>query len=154
MFLSFQSILLCVFAFATLVTCLPGRHKASKVNGLGVPVSNTNAKSVIANRYIVVYNNNATDDEVQTHQALVMTNLRKRSLAKRTLDGKVLSNQMDTFSMMGWRGMALEADDGMMLDIAESSMVSCALEEERGINEADENRSPLLKRIQSSSTLL
>lgn len=126
MFFSFKAIFLCIFAFATLVTCIPkgGRHKASSaINGLGVPISNTDAKNVIANRYIVVYNNNATDDDVQIHQASVMTSLRKRSLEKRTLDGRVLSNQMDTFSMMGWRGMALEADDGMMLDIAESSMV-------------------------------
>ncbi|KUJ13099.1 putative subtilisin-like protease [Mollisia scopiformis] len=124
MFLSVRAFLLCVFAFTTLVTCLPGRHGPTKVTGLGVPISNTAAKNVIANRYIVVYNNNATDDEVQTHQASVMTSLRKRSLVKRTLDGKVLSNQMNTFSMMGWRGMALEADDGMILDIASSSMVS------------------------------
>lgn len=50
--------------------------------------------------------------------------MRRRSLAKRTLKGKVLSNTMNTFSMMGWRGFALEVDDGMINDIASSSMVN------------------------------
>lgn len=129
MFLSIQALLLCVFAFITLVTCVPqpspiprDRH-GKNVNGLGVPVSNTAATNVIEGRYIVVYNSNATDDEVETHQTSVMTSLRRRSLAKRTLKGKVLSNTMNTFSMMGWRGFSLEADDGMINDIASSSMV-------------------------------
>ncbi|KAF8848994.1 putative subtilisin-like protease, partial [Acephala macrosclerotiorum] len=130
MFLSIQTLLVCVFAFITLVTCIPrpspvprGRH-GKNVNGLGVPVSNTKATNIVEGRYIVVYNNNATDDEVETHQASVMTSLRRRSLAKRTLKGKVLSNTMNTFSMMGWRGFALEVDDGMINDIASSSMVN------------------------------
>jgi hypothetical protein len=35
-----------------------------------------------------------------------------------------LSSKMDAFSMSGWRGMSLEAEDAMMLDIAACSDVA------------------------------
>ena len=112
-------------AFNTLVhaTPTPGRHGA-KVNGIGVPVSNADAKNVISNRYIVVYNNNATDAAVTTHQANVMTALRKRNLVARGRDGKSLATKMDAFSMSGWRGMSLEAEDSMILEIASATEVA------------------------------
>ncbi len=129
MFSPFQFLLLVLFAFTTLISCVPSpsRHGPTQILGLGVPISNSDAKSIIPNRYIVVYHNDATDKEVKTHQASVMSSLRRRSLERRTLDGRVLSNEMNTFSMMGWRGMALEADDGMILEIASERMVSSPL---------------------------
>jgi hypothetical protein len=78
---------------------------------LHVAVSNS---SVISNRYIVVYNKNATDDAVAMHQASVMAALRKRNLEVRGKEGKTLSGEMDAFSMSGWRGMSLEAEDAMI----------------------------------------
>ncbi|KAE9378630.1 putative subtilisin-like protease [Stipitochalara longipes BDJ] len=120
------NILICILAaFNTLVqaTPTPGRHGA-KVNGIGVPVSNTDAKNIISNRYIVVYNNNATDDAVSIHQASVMTALRKRNLVARGKDGKSLATKMDAFSMSGWRGMSLEAEDSMILEIASATEVA------------------------------
>ena len=111
-------------AFCAIVYSSPtkGRHGA-QVSGIGVPVSNAKANNVISNRYIVVYNNNATDDAVETHQASVMSALRKRSLSARSIDGRTLSPKMDAFSMSGWRGMSLEAEDDMMLEIANMDMV-------------------------------
>ncbi|PMD37079.1 putative subtilisin-like protease, partial [Hyaloscypha variabilis F] len=120
------TVLFCISAaFNTLVqaTPTPGRHGV-KVNGIGVPVSNTDAKNIISNRYIVVYNNNATDDAVFTHQASVMTALRKRNLIARGKDGKALATKMDAFSMSGWRGMSLEAEDSMILEIASATEVA------------------------------
>jgi hypothetical protein len=120
------TVLFCISAaFNTLVqaTPTPGRHGA-KVNGIGVPVSNTDAKNIISNRYIVVYNNNATDDAVSTHQASVMTALRKRNLVARGKGGKALATKMDAFSMSGWRGMSLEAEDSMILEIASATEVA------------------------------
>jgi hypothetical protein len=71
----------------------------------------------------VVYNNNATDAAVETHQASVMSALRKRSLSARSIDGRTFSPKMDAFSMSGWRGISLEAEDDMMLEIANMDMV-------------------------------
>ena len=122
---SFKVLACGLAAFNTLVqaTPTPGRHGA-KVSGIGVPVSNIDAKNVISNRYIVVYNNNATDDAVSTHQASVMTALRKRNLVARGKDGKFLATKMDAFSMSGWRGMSLEAEDSMILEIASATEVA------------------------------
>lgn len=119
-------ILVCISAaFNTLVQSSPTpRRHGTKLNGIGIPVSNADAKNIISNRYIVVYNNNATDDAVSTHQASVMTALRKRNLVARGKDGKSLVTKMDAFSMSGWRGMSLEAEDRMILEIASATEVA------------------------------
>jgi len=112
---SFQA-LVSVLLLSSLVCTSPVRHGAN-VNGLGVPVSNAAASNIIPNRYIVVYNNNATDEAVKLHQASVMTTMRKRGLG--------FSSKMSTFSMAGWRGMSMEAeDDGLMIDISNADEVS------------------------------
>jgi len=112
---SFQA-LVSVLLLSSLVCTSRVRHGAN-VNGLEVPVSNTAASNVIPNRYIVVYNSNATDEAVKLHQASVMTTMRKRGLD--------FSSKMNTFSMAGWRGMSMEAeDDGLMIDISNADEVS------------------------------
>lgn len=110
-------------AFLAIVFAAPARHGAH-VGGIGAPISNPNAKNIIANRYIVVYKNATTNEQVANHQAQVMTKMRKRSLSARPTTGRPFSNKMDTFSMMGWRGMSLDAEDGMIIDIAAASEVS------------------------------
>ncbi|TVY24127.1 Subtilisin-like protease [Lachnellula hyalina] len=88
--------------------------------GVGVPfISNIQASNVIPNKYIVVYKNNATDAAVQTHQASILSALRKRGV-----DGGTVAGAMDVFAMGGWRGMVLEAEDDMMKEIAGTDMVS------------------------------
>lgn len=109
--------------FLVLGHALPASHGAP-VQGIGVPVSNADASSIIPNRYIVVYNANTSDVEVEQHQAQIQTAMRKRSLSTRTLDGRTMSAKMDTFSMTGWRAMALDAEDSMILEIANTNMVS------------------------------
>lgn len=110
---SFQFVV-ALLAF-TVVHSSPARH-GKNVNGLGVPISNPDAKNIIPGKYIVVYNANATDDVVQIHQASVVKAFRKRGLD--------FSSKMRTFSMTGWRGMTLEAeDDGMVIDIANAAEV-------------------------------
>ena len=117
LFLSFLATL------STLVYAAPGRHHGAKVNGIGVPVSNAEASNIIANRYIIVYNSNATDDAVAVHQANVMSAMRKRSLNARSASGRQLSNKMQVFSMSGWRGMTIDAEDAMILEIESASEV-------------------------------
>ena len=109
---------------STLVLAAPGRkHHGTKLDGIGVPVSNSEASDVIANRYIVVYNSNCTDEEVLVHEASVMTKMRKRDLEARGKNGQALSNKMQTFSMGGWRGMTIDAEDSMILEIESASEV-------------------------------
>ncbi|KAH8663433.1 putative subtilisin-like protease [Tricladium varicosporioides] len=127
MLFSVQFVVAFFIAFITLVQAGPargGKKHGAAVNGIGVPVSNTKAANVISNRYIVVYNANATDDAVTAHQASVMTAMRKRSIHARSIDGRTLSPTIDAFSMMGWRGMTLEAEDAMMLEISAASEVA------------------------------
>jgi hypothetical protein len=121
---SFPSFISLLAAFLTLVHAHPAQKHGAKVSGIGVPVSNSDAKDIIANRYIVVYKNNVTDDAVQTHQASVMTMFGKRGLSPRSRDGRALSGKMEAFSMMGWRGMSLDAEDGEILEIASADEVS------------------------------
>lgn len=120
---SFQFFLSFLAAFSTFVYAAPGRYHGAKVKGIGVPVSNADASNIIANRYIIVYNNNATDDAVAVHQASVMSAMRKRSFDTRGSSGRKLSNKMQAFSMSGWRGMMIDAEDSMILDIESASEV-------------------------------
>jgi hypothetical protein len=121
---SFPVFISLLVAFLTLVHAHPAQKHGAKVSGIGVPVSNSDAKDIISNRYIVVYKNNVTDNAVQTHQASVMTMFGKRGLSPRSRDGRALSGKMEAFSMMGWRGMSLDAEDGEILEIASADEVS------------------------------
>lgn len=112
------SLLFSILTFTFAIPSHRGNQNLTRVSGLGVPVSNAQASNIISNRYIVVYNNNATDEMVEMHQASVMTALRKRNINTRGLDGRTLSPVMEAFSMSGWRGMSLEAEDKMMIEIA------------------------------------
>jgi hypothetical protein len=103
------------FLALTLVESSPARH-GKNVKGLGVPISNPDAADIIPGKYIVVYYNNITDDAVSLHQKSVKTNMRKRGLD--------VPGTMRIYSMSGWRGMVLEADDdGLIIDVANSAEV-------------------------------
>lgn len=114
-------------AFCAIVHSTPIQIQSRQANGTGtgVPVSNTEASNVIPNKYIVVYNTNATDAAIQTHQASILSALRKRSLLSRAVHGRgALPVSMDAFAVGAWRGMSLEAEDDMMAEISNSHMVS------------------------------
>jgi len=53
-----------------------------------------------------------------------MTMFGKRGLSPRSREGRALSGKMEAFSMMGWRGMRLDAEDGEILEIASAYGVS------------------------------
>jgi hypothetical protein len=126
LFASIPVIVSFLFAFSTLVTAAPsGKKKAGAVvSGLGIPVSNPDAKDVIANSYIVVYHKNCTDAMMEDHVNQVKTAMKKRRIGARSTDGRVLSGEVSAISMMGWRAMAVEAEDAMIIDIAGSPMVT------------------------------
>ncbi|CAL3964603.1 hypothetical protein PZA11_002418 [Diplocarpon coronariae] len=99
-----------------------GLRKA--LQGIGVPVNNVDATDIVANRYIVVYNDNCTDERVEYHQSMIATALKKRNIGKRALDGRMMSQHISPFAIQGWRGTILDADDAMMLSIADMSDVA------------------------------
>jgi subtilisin family serine protease len=117
-----------IFSFLTLVFAAPTAGSTTvSVNGIGIPISNPDAANIIANRYIVVYQKNASDDDVALHQAAVATHLRKRELSgveARSLDGRTLQSTVDCFKLSTWRGMALDADDATILSIYNDKTVN------------------------------
>jgi hypothetical protein len=125
LFNSLQVIVSFLFASSTLVSAVPTKKKeGAVVSGLGVPVSNPDATDVISNAYIVVYHKNCTDDMLNDHVNEVTGLMQKRKIGARSTDGRVLSNEVTPISMTGWRAMALEAEESMIIDIAGSPMVS------------------------------
>ncbi|PVH76938.1 putative subtilisin-like protease [Cadophora sp. DSE1049] len=124
--LSTATVVLALFItlFVTLAQSTPTPRGGSRLKGLGVPINNADASNIIANRYIVVYNNTASDDEIETCRSTIATAMKKRSIHARGLDGRTLSSHIEGFSMQGWRGSILEAEDSMMLEIADMTHVS------------------------------
>jgi subtilisin family serine protease len=91
---------------------------------MGVPIANVDATNIVPNAYIVVYNNTFSSDVIDAHQLSIKSSIKKRNLGKRSLKGKLLSTQVRTFSMSGWRAMALETDDLMMMEINSADEVA------------------------------
>jgi hypothetical protein len=122
MWVSIQLLLTFLAAFFTLAHSIPTRNAAT-VKGLGVQIANIDATNVIPNKYIVVYNSTFSDDAIDTYQASVVSAVKKRNLQARHVSGRTLSTTVKTVSMGSWRCMALEADDNMIMDIANSDEV-------------------------------
>lgn len=92
---------------------------------MGVPIANPDAKNIIANSYIVVYNNTFDDDAVAAHQAHWVATMAKRNIGKRsTLDNRFFSTKVNTFSIGTVRAMALDADDKSAIEINQASEVA------------------------------
>jgi subtilisin family serine protease len=92
---------------------------------LGVPVSNQDAKNVVANRYIVVYNSSFSTEAIETHMNSVMQTVSKRNIGKRSpIDNRALSRTVNMFYINQWRAMSLEAEDATMMEIMAADEVS------------------------------
>lgn len=118
------------FSLLTFAHSMPsifgGSSSGRVVKGLGVPISNADSdpNDLIPNRYIVVYDQNATDDAVSAHQATVLHEVKKRSLSKRAADGRPFSPMVHTMKVQNWRAMCLDAEDAMIVDIGSRSEVA------------------------------
>jgi subtilisin family serine protease len=140
------------FSFFLVALCIPepkdGRYY------LGVPVSNPDAKDVVPNKYLVVYNNTVSDNAVKSHQSSIINTISKRNIGKRSpVDGRRLSTQVKTFSISGWRAMSLEADDVMMIEIFEAKEVSFIEQDtyiKINVQNSQTNAPPGLARLSSS----
>ncbi|KAJ9150332.1 Subtilase [Pleurostoma richardsiae] len=114
----------------SLTAALPAADPAPDPRGrksqfLGVPVSNPDAKNVVANRYIVVYNSSFSTEAIETHMNSVMQTVSKRNIGKRSpIDNRALSRTVNMFSINQWRAMSLEAEDATMMEIMAADEVS------------------------------
>lgn len=95
------------------------------VSGLGVPIMNGDARNLIPNSYIVVYNDSCDDTMVADHQAKWVKTLATRNIGKRSpVDNRFFSTQVHTFSIGTLRAMALDADDKSAIEINAADEVS------------------------------
>ncbi|RYC54626.1 hypothetical protein CHU98_g11583, partial [Xylaria longipes] len=88
-------------------------------------ISNPEAKNIVPNSYIVVYNNTFNSDDIDVQEASIRTAIQKRNLNKRGTSGQLLSTRVRSFSMAnGWRATAMETDEIMASQINAMDMVS------------------------------
>ena len=121
MWITIQLFLTVIAAFFTLAASLPSEKRQE---GLGVKITNADSQNIIPNKYIVVYNSSFSAEAIDSYQATVVNQVKKRNLKARHLSGKrTLSTQIKTVSMGAWRCMSLEADDNMINSIADSAEV-------------------------------
>lgn len=90
-----------------------------------VPIKNTEAKNIIPNKYIVVYNNTFDDEIINAHEAHWVGVMKKRNLGKRSsIDNRFFSTEVHTFSIGTMRAMALDAEDVDAIEINNADCVS------------------------------
>lgn len=96
---------------------------AAAAQNLSVPITNGNARDIIPNKYIVVYNSTFSDKIVTAHQAKWIATMAKRNIGKRGLDNRQLSTTVRTFGIGQMRAMALDADDQSAVEINSADCV-------------------------------
>ncbi|KAI0533642.1 subtilase [Xylaria digitata] len=97
-------------------------ESVSKVSAF---ISNPDAKNIVPNSYIVVYNSTFNTDDIDAQEASIRTAIQKRNLNKRGTTGRLLSTRIRSFSMAnGWRATAMESDEAMAAEINALDMVS------------------------------
>lgn len=111
---------------APLVKALPQApiKTIDQVGSPNIPIVNAGVGDIIPNRYIVVYNNSFNDEAIATRQASFSAAIKRRNLHKRGLVGQLLSTEIQSFKMVKWRAMALDADDSMIMHISGADEVS------------------------------
>ncbi|GAP85467.1 putative subtilisin-like protease [Rosellinia necatrix] len=88
-------------------------------------VSNPEAKNIVPNSYIVVYNSTFKSEDIDAQETSIRTAIKKRNLNKRDSTGRLLSTNVRSFSMAnGWRATAMESDEIMAAQINAMDMVS------------------------------
>ncbi|SPO02074.1 related to alkaline protease (oryzin) [Cephalotrichum gorgonifer] len=105
------------------LTALAGR--LGNGNFIGLPISNPDATDIIPDRYMVVWNNSYSAEEIESKQALVMGDIRKRNINKRSdLSGALLSTDSRAFRIRNFKGMVFDSDSRMLLSIADQPEVA------------------------------
>lgn len=130
---SFSALLTLLSLLLALVAGLPAPvdpagsqiDERGDLEGLGVPIMNGDARNMIPNSYIVVYNDSCPDTMVAAHQAKWVKKLATRNIGKRSpVDNRSFSTKVHTFSIGTLRAMALDADDKSAIEINAAEEVS------------------------------
>ncbi|RWA06098.1 hypothetical protein EKO27_g8998, partial [Xylaria grammica] len=118
--------LLSLAPLGTLAGPVPNFHTAvDSAPQVSAFISNPDAKNIVPNSYIVVYNNTFNSDDIDAQEASIRTAIQKRNLNKRGTSGRLLSTRVRSFSMSnGWRATAMESDDVMAAEVSAMDMVS------------------------------
>lgn len=103
----------------------PQLHARSNSTGLGVPITNSGGRDLIANSYIVVYKDDCPDAMVAAHQAKWVKTMAKRNIGKRSpVDNRFFSTAVNTYSIGTLRAMALDADDKSAFELNNAEEVA------------------------------
>ena len=111
----------------SLLCCLPAAlaQRLGDGNFLGLPIANSDAADIIADRYMVVWNNTFSREEIDSRQSLVTADLRKRNLNKRSdISGELLSTDVRSYRIRNFMAMGFQADNKMLMSIADQPEVA------------------------------
>ncbi|KAJ3575553.1 hypothetical protein NPX13_g3991 [Xylaria arbuscula] len=84
-------------------------------------ISNPEAKNIVPNSYIVVYNSSFAAEDIDNHISSIRTTISRRNIEKRGTPGRFRTFSMST---TGWRAAAMDADNEMIANISSMDMVS------------------------------
>ena len=113
---------------ALLLFLLPITALAQRLGGgnfLGLPIRNSEAKDTVPDRYIVVWNDTYTAEEIDSKQSLMTAEIRKRNVNKRSeISGALLSSDVHSYRIRNFRAMSFEGDSRMLMSIADQPEVA------------------------------
>jgi len=107
--------------------CLPLAALAQRLGGMnfiGLPILNFDAVDAVPHKFLLVWNSSFPTDAIESKQALVMSEIRKRNIGKRSLSGSLLSTQVSAFRYNNFMAMAFESDDKMLISLADQPEVA------------------------------
>lgn len=120
----FSALLATLALLAAFVAGLPAAGDTGSP-GPGVPITNGDARDIIPNSYIVVYNNTCDDNMVAAHQAKWVQAMARRNLGKRSpVDNRFYSTAVHTYTIGSLRAMSLDADDKDAIEINSAAEVA------------------------------
>lgn len=114
----------------SLLCCLPASTLAQRLgdgNFIGLPITNADVapEDCIPDRYIAVWNNSFSIDEIESRQSLLTADIRKRNLNKRSeLSGALLSQDVRSWRIRDFMAMGFQSDNKLLLSIANQPEVA------------------------------
>lgn len=99
-------------------------QRLGAMNFIGLPILNPDATDVVPHKFLLVWNNSFPTDAIESKQALVMSEIRKRNIGKRSLAGSLLSTEVTAFRYNSFMAMAFESDDKMLISLADQPEVA------------------------------
>jgi hypothetical protein len=105
-------------------------QRLGDMNFIGLPILNADAIDIIPHKFLLVWNSSLPSTDIESKQALVMSEIRKRNIKrnigiqKRALAGSLLSTEVTAFRYNTFMAMAFESDDKMLISLADQPEVA------------------------------